>query len=70
MTRRSPRKKPISPKAVVESDDEDLVAVASDASDQYVALLFFVCYPLHADFVRNNRSPTPAVELENDDDDK
>ena len=70
MTRHSPCKKPISPKAVVESDDEDFVAVASDASDQYVALLFFVCYPLHADSVRNNCSPTPAVELEDDDDDK
>jgi len=35
MSRRSPRKKAISPEIVVNSDDEELMAVASD--DQYVA---------------------------------
>jgi hypothetical protein len=35
MARRSPRKKAISPVTIMESDDEDFVAVASD--DLYVA---------------------------------
>jgi hypothetical protein len=40
MSRRSPRKKAISPVAIVTSDDEDFVAVASD--DPYVALRIFL----------------------------
>jgi hypothetical protein len=40
MARRSPRKKANSPITVVDSDDEDLVAVASDDQSEYVSLLF------------------------------
>jgi hypothetical protein len=42
MARRSPRKKAISPEAVVVSEDEGFNAVASDASDQYVSYSSFI----------------------------
>ena len=40
MSRRSPRKKAISPVAIVTSDDEDFMAVATE--DPYVALRIFL----------------------------
>lgn len=39
MSRRSPRKKAISPEIILDSDDEDFAAVASD--DPYVASFLF-----------------------------
>lgn len=53
MSRRSPRKKAISPVTVIESEDEEFVGVASD--DQYVALNFsfvickFIFYSISED---------------------
>ena len=48
----SPRKKAISPIAVVDSDDEDFLAVASDvaSNDQY--LFFFYFYNVTCKFSR------------------
>ncbi len=43
MSRRSPRKKVITPEIIISSDDEDFVAVASD--HQYVASYFSFFVP-------------------------
>lgn len=49
MSRRSPRKKAISPEIVISSDDEELMAVASE--DQYVAFFCSLVYHVLQEFL-------------------
>lgn len=71
MPRRSPRKKPVSPELIVESDDGGFAAVASDAvasDDQYVSPLLLVVscnlfFSLVALTQRKKTNPSKTVDV-------